>query len=511
MKRYLTFIIGATAICNAVSCTKVEGLEVIPAPNETELTGVLCKVGSKILAEPSLRNETNYLQDALSAYDITAGTIGLTLDPKMAEEEYSLKVSSKNVVIKGGSAKGVFYGIQTLLQEMEAYGGKAQKGLIKDAPRYGWRGYMLDESRHFLGMDTVKQTLDMMARYKLNMFHWHLTDAPGWRIEIKAYPELTTTGAIGCHTDPTTPAAFYTQDQIKEIVAYATARHITVVPEIDMPGHASAANRAYPQLGIGKEAGSFTYNPGKEEVYEFLANVLKEVTELFPGPYLHVGGDEVFLGNKGWSNDPDIKALMRREGYSDISGAEGYFHKRMMPSYKKTGKQILAWDDILSFDNGGFADILTWWRHDRLDHIYQGISEGFKFVLCPREPLYFDFVQNENHTSGRKWSDGSFCPIEDVYAFPESLLERLEDGTDQNAILGLQANLWGETVKTKERADFMTYPRICAVAESAWTNAGNKNYEDFNARLGKEYALYDSMGLFYYDYRDYDHHKEPQL
>ena len=502
MRRLISIIIAAAACCLASNAAT---LEVVPAPNSVESNGKLCRIGGSIVPGEGLGFEYSFLQEKLSGYERSNGKIKLSIDPSLAEEEYCMKVGSRKISIRGGSAAGVFYGIQTLLQEAEAYGGKVMQGTVKDAPAFAWRGYMLDESRHFFGEKTVYEILDFMARYKMNRFHWHLTDSPGWRIEIKAYPELTVTGATGCHTDPTTPPAFYTQDQVRAIVAYAAERHIQVVPEIDMPGHGSSATRSYPVLGVGDKPGSFTYNPGREEVYEFFAKVLAEVAELFPCEYLHIGGDEVSLGNKSWAEDPAIKALMEREGFTDIKQAEAYFHKRMVPVIHKLGKKVLGWDDILELPLDKQEDILTWWRHDRMDHLEIGQQKGYGMILCPRLPLYFDFVQDESHTSGRKWhKNGLFNPLENVYAFPESL----EEGWNKGLILGMQANLWTETVHTPKRVQYMTFPRMCALAEDCWTSASVKDYASFQSRIEKEYALYDSLGIYYCDFRNMDNHPE---
>lgn len=480
-------------------------LQVIPLPNDIRTNGKFAGIGAEISAPEALKAEAACLSDAIAGYKTDGGSIRLTLDPSLKEEEYVMTVKKGRTVISGGSPAGVFYGIQTLIQEAGANGGKLPCGTIKDAPRYAWRGLMLDESRHFFGEKTVKELLDFMARYKLNKFHWHLTDSPGWRIEIKAYPELTGIGAKGNHTDPNAPCTFYTQDQIREIIAYAAARHIEVIPEIDMPGHASSANRAFPSLGVGDQPGSFTYNPGKEEVYTFIANVLKEVAALFPSQYLHFGGDEVALGNKSWASDPYIKALMEREGFTDIKEAEAYFHKRLAPIVHSLGKKMIGWDDILDLPGGKQSDMLTWWRHDKLNHLTEGQEQGYGMILCPRLPLYFDFVQDASHTSGRKWhKGGKFNPLDSVYAFPESI----EGQWDNGGVLGMQANLWTETVHTPKRVQYMIFPRICALAEAAWTLPEGKDYSSFLSRLEKEYSLFESLGIYYCDFRDLNRHPE---
>ena len=315
MKRTLTLIAAALAFA-ACSYKAPDGpLPVIPAPHHTFLDGRL--------ASKSARIETA-VSDALPA------------------EGYSIEASRSLIKVTGGSEAGVFYGLQTVKQ-MEDHGG-VRTGLITDRPRYSWRGFMLDEARHFSGKDRVKMLLDHMAELKMNRFHWHLTDAQGWRIEIKAYPKLTEIGAIGTHSDPNAPRAYYTQDDIREIVAYAAERHITVIPEIDMPGHATAANRSYPEFNGGGSPTQpdFTFNPGKESTYAYLTAILREVAELFPGEYLHLGGDEVNYGSEAWLSNYHVRRLMKHEKLSTLEDVEGYFLHRMADSVAVLGKKLIC-------------------------------------------------------------------------------------------------------------------------------------------------------------------------
>lgn len=503
-----------------INAQEKSAINIIPLPQQVSVSEKMlsASVIKTISAEPSLANEAKAAQEGLKQYANVSskivtkkGHLQLALDKTLGEEAYQLVVKPKKVIVKGGSARGVFYGIQTLLQEFNAYGAQAKCGTVSDCPRFKWRGFMLDESRHFFGMAQVKQTLDMMAFYKLNKFHWHLTDSPGWRIEIKSYPNLTIEGAKGCHTDKKAPAQFYTQEQIREIVKYAADRHIDIIPEIDMPGHARAATRSYPELAV--EPGSFTYNPAKEEVYTFIEKVLKEVASLFPYEYIHIGGDEVSLGNKMWDTDEAIQGLIKRENLGDKKGAEAYFHKRIAPVIKSLGKKMTTWDDVLEIGAGHLGTTITWWRHDRLDHLTDALKDGYEMILCPRLPLYFDFVQDASHDAGRKWyKNGEHNPISDVYAFPESLYAKWDgDANLKKGIMGFQANLWTEVVKNQNRREFMTYPRLCALAEAAWTNADLKNFDSFSVRLEPAYKLFDRLGIFYCDYRNMKKQVEPKL
>lgn len=484
MKISFFAVVLSSALTVACSGLRKGTVEVIPQPNNVRVSERVVEVGK----------------------------ITFKTDPSFGPEQYKLivKPSGRTKVVSGGSA-GEFYALRTLAQEKRNGGVKV--GVIEDIPRFEWRGFMLDESRHFFGEEKVKSILDAMADLKLNKFHWHLTDASGWRIEIKAFPLLTEVGAVGNHSDIFAAPCYYTQDQIKSIVAYAAERHIEVIPEIDMPGHASAATKAYPEYsGGGVSAGfpAFTFNVGKEETYEFLTAILKEVAELFPSEYIMTGGDEVSFGSYAWKTDPDIAALMKREGYGDVLQAEGYFMRRMAEVVRSLGKKMIGWDDIVSFGTPSDNNLLMYWRHDKPERLHECIDGGYATILCPRKPMYFDFVQDDSHKVGRKWN--GFCPIGDVYSFPDSLYEEWGVTPEYlaGAVKGIQANLWSEVVHNEARLDFMTFPRIYAAAEAAWTLPGSKDFDAFNKRLEREYIRMDEAGIYYYDYRDPFHHPEPE-
>ena len=436
--------------------------------------------------------------------------IELKLNEKLSgSERYILEVDTKKITITGSDATGVFYGIQSLLQIFE--GKKIKTLTIDDAPRYQWRGFMVDESRHFFGSAKIKETLDMMARYKLNKFHWHLTDESAWRIEIKSYPKLSTIGAVGSWSNPNQKAQAYTQEEIKDIVEYASQRHIEVIPEIDMPGHATAANRAYPYLSGGGVAAhpEFTFNPGKEEVYDFIEAVLSEVAGLFPSKYIHIGGDEVAFGIKAWESDPHVQALMKNEGMTNVRQAERYFIARATAIINSLNKELIGWDELLDIDADPANTTIMWWRHDRRASLEKSLTKGYKTVLCPRRPMYFDFIQQKDDKWGRVW--GGFCPLEDVYAFPDNDTKRWKvTADDMKNILGVQANLWTERIHNADRFDYMTYPRFAALAESGWTHESSKSFDSFKQRMQKEYELYDTMGIYYFDHRNPLSHPEPK-
>ena len=354
---------------------------------------------------------------------------------------------------------------------------------------------MLDEARHFHGTKQVKAILDMMARYKLNRFHWHLSDEQGWRIEIKAFPELCEIAAIGCHTDPKAPARFYTQDQIREILEYAAERHIEVIPEIDMPGHATAFTRAFPDL----DGGNRTINPGNEKTYDVLTTIMKEVDELFTGRYIHIGGDEV--DKSGWGRLPEVKDLMARENIDDINDVQNYFGRRLCDIVLgSTDKEIMAWDDLLDSGTSPDKKIIYWWRTRRPEYLDMGLEKGFRMIVSPERPFYLDYIQDINDVQGHEADIKSVNDIKDIYEYHIS---------DNPLIIGTQSNLWTERVCTSNRLEYMVFPRLIALAERAWTYQKNMDYDGFMKRMEKEFEYLDSMGIYYYDYRNPERHPEP--
>ena len=517
LKYIVLALMGIFGVANA-SATQIS---VIPYPSQVQVHkgNYDASAGYNInCMDASLAGEAAFLKEKLAERGInatitngskTANGINLAINGKVdGDEAYKLDIQKKKIVIDGATPAGVFYGVQTLLQLIDNNG--MQRMTVRDNPRYAWRGYMRDDARHFTGVESTKQLLDLMAYFKMNRFHWHLTDSQGWRIEIKKYPLLATVGGQGSHSDPDAPVTYYTQDQIRDIVDYASKRHIEIIPEIDMPGHATAANRAYPEYnGGGSEMfPDFTFNPGKESTYTFLTDVLSEIAALFPSPYMHIGGDEVAYGIEAWEKDPDVQALMKREGFTQVKQAERYFMNRMIGEVGHLGKTLAGWDELIDLGVDK-STMIMWWRHNLPEYLTRSLNEGYTTVLCPRKPLYFDFVQHESHKVGRIW-DG-FCPLEDVYAFPDPWFESIGVTPEmQKCVIGMQANAWSELLQNSNRVDFMTWPRLCAIAESAWTPAASKDFAGFETRLDNAYRLFDKMGIYYFDHRDPAHHPEPE-
>jgi hexosaminidase len=514
--KYSLVIICSLLLAGSVSAQQ---LQLVPYPNEVKtLSGQMTLPGNVKFtsSDVHLDHLLNYLNSSISTDRVRAEKkIKLTISRSgFAPGAYRLSIDGKLISVSAADSSGIFNGLSTLLQLCKTAKIHNQELLlprviITDAPRYQWRGYMLDESRHFFGKETVKSLLDWMAFYKLNRFHWHLTDAQGWRIEIKKYPLLTQIGGRGNFTDSTAAAQYYTQEDIREIVAYARERNIVIVPEIDMPGHATAATRAYPDLSGGNTPGfsGFTLNPAKEESYTFVTDVLQELLTLFPGNTLHIGGDEVALGIKAWNDNPEIQSMMKRMHFSDLQQTEHYFLKRVADSLGKLHAKIICWDEAVPAALPVNNTIIAWWRQNHPETLAQALQAGYNVILCPRLPLYFDFVQDSSHRSGRFWDNKLFNSYLDVYHFPEQGLDA--QTISHKNVIGIQANLWSETVATPKRLQFLTFPRIASLAEAAWTSAANKNDESFKSRLKKHLDLYKQAGLYFYNPFDPSFHTEP--
>ena len=478
--KWLLLFLTSVAWCAVVACAQQVPATVIPRPAEMKLTG-----GEIVLTQEKIHTDILHAEKT-----------------KLGAEGYRLEVTAESARITAASEAGAFYARQTLAQLTQA--GRTPCVNIADKPRYAWRGYMLDVSRYFVPLAEIKALLDEMARYKLNRFHWHLTDDEGWRLEIKKYPRLTTVGGVGNITNPRAPAQFYTQAEVRELVAYAAARHIVIVPEIDMPGHASCATRAYPEhAGGGSERlPNFTFNPGKPETLRFIEDILCEVKELFPDSGLiHYGGDEVDFGWGHWDTLPEVQKLKQAEHLADKQAVEKWFNRTMGAFINTLGCDVGGWDEVT---NSGLAPehtVIFWWRHDKPAQLQLVLQGGYRVVLCPRRPCYFDFLQHPTHTIGlRRWT--GITELAQVYAFPETSTlpaELAAQALNNPQVLGMEACLWTDPTPTRARREFLTYPRLLALAESAWTPALRKNYDDFAARLKVHLPQLQQRGISCYD------------
>jgi hexosaminidase len=401
-------------------------------------------------------------------------------------EAYHLRAAGKEVLIEASDPRGLFYGVQTLRQLVT---GKSDSRTvpaveIRDAPRFRWRGLLVDESRHFFGKDTLLKTIDEMAAYKLNVLQLHLTDDPGWRVEIPGYPRLTGVGAL----DPETGAReYFSTDQIHEIVDYAAERHIMVVPEIEMPGHAGSEARAYPEFFDGQGR----FNPGKPETYDFIRNVLSEVGKLFPAPYLHFGGDEV--GDDAWQDLPDVARLKSEHGLNTTKDVQRYFGRRVADIIQSIGKRPMAWDE--QAEAGADKNVVIfWWRAGRPDVLQSAAKAGYDLVMAPVDQAYFDYHQGPGEP-GAPWEGNEGGPISISKILKWEPVPDSFTPDEAAHVLGVEAAVWTEFIKTERYFEFMTYPRLLALAEIAWRPKGPRDEKEFNDRLEPHIEALRAKGI----------------
>ena len=442
----------------------------------------------------------------------SGAAIVLTIDKTIANAEgYKLDADAKQIRIAGASAAGVFYGIQTLRKSLPLVNGKASKVSIPavhiaDAPRFAYRGTHLDVSRHFVTADSVRQFIDMLALHNINRFHWHLTDDQGWRIEIKKYPRLTSVGSkrsgtiIGFNSmvdDQREYGGFYTQDQAREIVEYARQRYITVIPEIDMPGHMKAALAAYPELGctggpyeVGHRWGIYldVLCLGNEKIYAFCEDVLKELSDIFPSEFVHIGGDET--PTERWAECPKCQAVAKEHGLT-AKTLQGYFTNRMEQFLNQNGKRIIGWDEILEGDINQSATIMSWRGTANGE---KAAEKGHDVIMSPTTYCYFDFCQTDTSTLYEPSPRDGFISVEKVYGY-----EPLAEGMSENAkshILGVQANVWTEYLTCPQAVEYYSLPRMSALSEVQWSSAP-KDFGAFKQRLTRMTSLFKLCGYTY--------------
>ena len=518
-------------------------LHIIPQPVDLQpMTGayVLTKQASVAYNKPEARPVADMLVQKLNVptgLGLTtktgqSGAIRLILldqaNSLIGQEGYLLEVTPKGIVISANQPAGLFYGMQTLLQllpkEIESKTvAKATWTVpavkITDYPRFGWRGMMLDVSRHFFSKADVKTFIDQLARLKYNTFHWHLTDDNGWRLEIKSLPKLTSVGAwrvpraghFGDRDDPkpgeaATYGGFYTHEDVREIVRYAQERNVTIVPEVDVPGHSMAALAAYPELSTTKNPqtyvnpgtpfsewygnGTFkmkvenTLNPADEAVYVFLDKVFTEVADLFPNPYIHVGGDEAYKGY--WAADPGCQALMKKLNIRHVEDLQGYFMGRVEKILQAKGKKLLGWDEILEGGISPGATVMSW------RGVKGGIEAahlGHDVVMTPTTFAYLDYTQGDPTIDPPIYAS---LRVSKSYSF-----EPVPDGVDAKYILGGQGNLWTEQIPNLHYLEYMTYPRAWALADVYWSPKSSKNWDYFSQRMETHFGRADAAQINY--------------
>jgi len=527
------------ALCMLISCkNEVANTEIfiIPKPLKAEYTNSDFKINNKTTIvfdnnEEGLMKVAQYLKNEVK------GRINLDLEiasdlknPKnslrfeidttlqLGQEGYNLISSGRNVIIKSELASGAFYGVQTLLQLMDVkkennsilYGNSIAGVNIYDKPRFQWRGMHLDVCRHFFDKEFVKKYIDALAMHKMNTFHWHLTDDQGWRIEIKKYPKLTEIGSVRSETmlgknwdeyDGIPHGGFFTQEDIKEIVQYASDRFITIVPEIEMPGHALAALASYPELGctggpyeVAKTWGVFddVFCAGNDKTFEFLQDILAEVIELFPGKYIHVGGDE--CPKAAWEKCPKCQQRIKKEGLKDEFELQSYFIRRIEQFLIANNKKLIGWDEILEGGLAPEATVMSWRGTEGGIH---AAKMGHDVVMSPNNECYFDHYQAE--PDNEPLAIGGFTDLNEVYHYEPVPAELSEQ--ESHYILGAQANLWTEYITTPEHAEYMALPRMCALSEVVWCNKEEKDFDDFKNRLKVHVLRLESKK---YNYRPLD-------
>lgn len=541
----------------AVSCTQPENsisnesIGIIPLPSTYELKpGTFYITGQSSIgidkSDPEMTALANYFNEEIS--DATgfslpvnnSGTIIFQLGEhkELGEEGYQLSISSDQLILSAYKHHGIFNGIQSVLQllppEIKSKTVQADATWsincieVTDKPQFAWRGLMLDVSRHFFTKQEVKKFIDQMAEYKYNVFHWHLTDDQGWRLEVKSLPGLTAIGAwraprVGnwwerepqLPTDSLSYGGYYTTEDIREIVEYAQQRYVTIVPEIDIPGHSMAALSAYPEISC--TGGPFHVNvgntfytkienslcAGNEQTFEVLDSVFAEVARLFPSPYIHIGGDECYKGF--WEKCSKCKMRMQKEHLKNLEELQSYFVKRVAAMVQKRGKQVIGWDEILE---GGLAPetIVMSWRG--MKGGIEAAKQGHSVIMTPTDHCYLDFYQGDPTVEPNTYS---MLRLQDCYKY-----QLIPDSVDASLIMGGQGNLWTESVPHYRQVEYMIWPRALAISETLWTDARLRNWKFFVNRVEQQFERFDRSGVNYarsiYDPIIYPHwDKERQL
>ncbi|ELP6987027.1 beta-N-acetylhexosaminidase [Vibrio vulnificus] len=443
-----------------------------------------------------------------------AGEIVYRSNPTLDEGAYQLKISQEQVRVEAGSSSGFVHATASLLQLLD-YNSITQEAQlaccsISDSPRFRYRGMMLDCSRHFHSVEQVKRLINLLAHYKLNTFHWHLTDDEGWRVEIKAFPALTEIGAWRGVDEAIEPqythisqryGGFYSQEEIKEVVAYAAQRSIMVIPEIDVPGHCRAAIKSLPEMLVEVEDDTVyrsiqnysdnVLNPGLSTTYQFLDGVLEEIAQLFPAPYVHIGADEVPHGV--WSNSPSCQALMKQHGYQDYKELQGHLLRHAEQKLRSLGKRMLGWEEAQHGDKVSKDTVIYSWLSE--DAAVNCARQGFDVVLQPAQTTYLDMTQDyAPEEPGVDWANP--LPLEKAYNY-EPLANIPADDPIHKRIWGIQTALWCEIINNPERMDYMVFPRIIALAEACWTHKEHRDWGDFLSRLKGHLPLLDKQGVKY--------------
>ena len=535
--KHISILLFVAALLASCAQPQPQAFHVIPMPADVTVSeGSFCVKGAEVNIDPALDEASRKAVDRFVTTLETAtgkpvksgeGGFRFILNPNLAAEQYAIHVTPKGATVEASALNGFVYACETLKQMLPAaiYGGKTAKAdwvlpcvEILDQPRFGYRGMHMDSSRHFWEVDEGKRYLDVMTVYKLNRLHWHLTDDQGWRAEIKAYPKLTEISAWRSGTvikkdwgsnDGIRYGGFYTQEQMKDVVAYAAERGITVIPEIDLPGHMVAALAAYPELGctggpyevwtrwgVAKDI----LCAGNDQVFTFLETVLSEIMDIFPSEFIHVGGDECFGGDAEpgrpdpWDVCPKcavrMKALGIKKGPDAKHYLQNYVTARVQDFLNGHGRKIIGWDEILQGDLAKGATVMSW---RGVQGGIEAASKGFDAIMTPNGYCYFDYYQTQERDK-EPFGIGGNLPLERVYSYEP--FDGIAPGAEKH-ILGVQANLWTEYIATPQHLEYMLLPRMCALSEVQWCAADKKDYARFDASLDHSFEILDAMGMNY--------------
>lgn len=515
----------------------INAQSIIPEPSEIVLeqgTFIFNPKTTVSCNSKNANNELNYLARmfkvtsnftlSITQGDANENSVRMILDSSLislGDEGYELTISQTNILIKAAKSAGLFFACQTMKQllppEIDGTYPVENLGLsvpclkIKDVPRFGYRGYMLDVSRYFVPISSIKKMLETMAFYKLNTFHWHLTDYQGWRLQIMQYPKLTLTGSKAEQTkwvfddrgpieDHIPTIGYYSQQEVKELIEFAKKLHISIIPEIDVPAHSIAAIAAYPFLACTEApqkvkqektgALATVFCPGKESTFEFLENVFDEVMTLFPQQAIHIGADEV--KKEEWAKCSHCKKRMKEEGLESLDDLQSYFVKRVEKYLNENNHSIIGWDEILE---GGLAPNATVMSWRGIKGGIKAAKMGHKVIMTPKDFCYFDYSQAEDRTGEPFVRFKNYVPLSKVYSYdpiPEELNKQ-----EAEMILGAQANMWTNFVKSPSHVEYMTFPRLLALAELTWSSKENKNYDRFLEKLNTQYPRLEQRHIVY--------------
>lgn len=536
MKKLLATFCAGMALCFLASCAEPQGevksynlgINIIPTPQSLVQHDGFFRLGSNTAiaaASPEAKTVAEFFAakmrtaTGLNIQVAEKGNIQLSVDPSLDvanDEGYTLDVTKDGAVVVAKTAQGLFYGMQSFLQLLPAeiespskvngIAWQAPAVSIKDAPRFGYRGIMLDPCRHFMPVENVKKYLDVLSLFKMNRMHWHLTDDQGWRIEIKKYSKLTEIASKRIDGEGTEHSGYYTQEEIKEIVKYAADRFITVVPELELPGHEMAAIAAYPNLSCKGEQGTprviwgvedIVMCPGKEDMFTFLQDVIDEMVPLFPSEYFHIGGDE--CPKISWKNCPLCQKRIKEEGlkadskHSAEERLQSYVIQRMEKYLATKGKKIIGWDEILEGGLAPSATVMSWRGED--GGIAAALMDHTVIMTPGGNGMYLDAYQGDSKIE--PVTIGGYTLLEKTYSY-DPIPDTLVAMGKSNYILGVQGNTWSEYMYDEAKRDYMVFPRILAVAEIGWTNLDRKDYKDFERRIENAYVRLDGHAINYH-------------